>query len=230
MPPAPWWETRRRSGPSRRQVTAPSTQQQPALQELALRCRLPPAGAAQDCNAHSPSAVWLQRPPDLRFKPSHCPATHLHRTAILSSLSPAPWPLPPLQVFSDLSHVKMNGTKSMIGHCLGAGGGAALRCVKSAVLCCGLPPPDACCLLRDWALGHCLGAGGCCAVPPLSIAALESLPPCACSCKADASLLPALPCLPLPAPCSWRHGGDSHHPRHPDRLGAPHHQQREHPA
>lgn len=27
------------------------------------------------------------------------------------------------QVFSDLSHVKMNATKSMIGHCLGAAGG-----------------------------------------------------------------------------------------------------------
>lgn len=26
-------------------------------------------------------------------------------------------------MFSDLSHVKMNGTKSMIGHCLGAAGG-----------------------------------------------------------------------------------------------------------
>jgi hypothetical protein len=50
---------------------------------------------------------------------------------------------------------------------------------------------------------------------------------------ADATLpgLPLLPLpLPLPVPCSWRHGGDSHHPRHPDRLGAPHHQQREHPA
>ena len=37
-------------------------------------------------------------------------------------------PLPPPllsfpQVFSDLSHIKMNGTKSMIGHCLGAAGG-----------------------------------------------------------------------------------------------------------
>ena len=32
--------------------------------------------------------------------------------------------MPPLaQVFSDLSHVKMNATKSMIGHCLGAAGG-----------------------------------------------------------------------------------------------------------
>lgn len=29
------------------------------------------------------------------------------------------WP----QVFNDLSHVKMNATKSMIGHCLGAAGG-----------------------------------------------------------------------------------------------------------
>jgi 3-oxoacyl-(acyl-carrier-protein) synthase len=29
--------------------------------------------------------------------------------------------LPLAQVFSDLSHVKMNATKSMIGHCLGAG-------------------------------------------------------------------------------------------------------------
>ena len=27
------------------------------------------------------------------------------------------------QVFSDLSHVKINATKSMIGHCLGAAGG-----------------------------------------------------------------------------------------------------------
>lgn len=27
------------------------------------------------------------------------------------------------QVFSDWSHIKMNGTKSMIGHCLGAAGG-----------------------------------------------------------------------------------------------------------
>lgn len=27
------------------------------------------------------------------------------------------------QVFNDLSHVKMNATKSMIGHCLGAAGG-----------------------------------------------------------------------------------------------------------
>lgn len=30
---------------------------------------------------------------------------------------------PTAQVFSDWSHIKMNGTKSMIGHCLGAAGG-----------------------------------------------------------------------------------------------------------
>lgn len=30
------------------------------------------------------------------------------------------------KVFSDLSHVKMNATKSMIGHCLGAGGHAVV--------------------------------------------------------------------------------------------------------
>jgi 3-oxoacyl-[acyl-carrier-protein] synthase II len=38
-------------------------------------------------------------------------------------------------VFSDLSHVKMNGTKSMIGHCLGAAGGmeavATLKAIET---------------------------------------------------------------------------------------------------
>ena len=36
------------------------------------------------------------------------------------------------QVFSDTSHMKMNGTKSMIGHCLGAAGGMeAIACLKA---------------------------------------------------------------------------------------------------
>ena len=35
-------------------------------------------------------------------------------------------------VFSDVSHVKINGTKSLIGHCLGAAGGMeAIACVQA---------------------------------------------------------------------------------------------------
>jgi 3-oxoacyl-(acyl-carrier-protein) synthase len=35
-------------------------------------------------------------------------------------------------VFTDMSHVKMNGTKSLIGHCLGAAGGMeAIACIKA---------------------------------------------------------------------------------------------------
>ena len=36
------------------------------------------------------------------------------------------------QVFTDTSNIKMNATKSMIGHCLGAAGGMeALACIKA---------------------------------------------------------------------------------------------------
>ena len=36
------------------------------------------------------------------------------------------------KVFTDTSHLKMNGTKSMIGHCLGAAGGLeAVACIQA---------------------------------------------------------------------------------------------------
>ena len=76
-------------------------------------------GCAQTGNAHTHPAVLLHCLLIRGMAPTHCRSTQSHLTVILFSLSPAPCLL---QVFSDLSHVKMNGTKSMIGHCLGAGG------------------------------------------------------------------------------------------------------------
>ncbi len=49
------------------------------------------------------------------------------------------------KVFSDTKHIKMNGTKSMIGHCLGAAAGLEARwpCVR---LCVHAPCHSACLL------------------------------------------------------------------------------------
>ncbi len=105
---------------------------------------------------------------------------------------------PHVQVFSDLSHVKMNATKSMIGHCLGAGG-PAVSWQRTA-------PRSACSDVQQPRLCLCAGcpAGRCPARPGTP----TPTPRCA-------------------VPCSRRHGGDSHHQGHPDWLGAPHHQPRE---
>lgn len=40
----------------------------------------------------------------------------------------------PMQVFSDWSNIKMNGTKSMIGHCLGAAGGLEAVATIQAII------------------------------------------------------------------------------------------------